>query len=78
MRMTTKKNDVTKRRSPSACRHPQHYETDWLGRTYVGCPICDRWKRNEGQISARGRQTSGGVNNSGARRRFLAPVFYSP
>jgi len=43
--MTTKKRAVTKRRSPSACRHPQHYETDWLGRTYMGCPICNRWKR---------------------------------
>jgi hypothetical protein len=40
-----KKRDVTKRRSPSACRHPQHYETDWLGRTYMGCPMCNRWKR---------------------------------
>ena len=43
--MTTKKRAVTKRRSPNACRHPQHYETDWLGRTYMGCPICNRWKR---------------------------------
>ncbi len=43
--MTTKKSDVTKRRSPNACRHPQQYETDWLGRTYMGCPICNRWKR---------------------------------
>jgi len=42
--MTTKKRAVTKRR-PSACRHPQQYETDWLGRTYMGCPICNRWKR---------------------------------
>lgn len=27
-----------------ACRHPQEYETDWLGRTYLGCPLCNRWK----------------------------------
>jgi hypothetical protein len=20
------------------------YETDWLGRTYAGCPICNHWK----------------------------------
>jgi hypothetical protein len=33
----------TKKRT--SCRHPQQYETDWLGRTYVGCPICNRWKR---------------------------------
>ncbi|HYL22364.1 MAG TPA: hypothetical protein VEU74_11430 [Gemmatimonadales bacterium] len=26
------------------CQHPVHYETDWLGRTYVGCPICNRWR----------------------------------
>ena len=26
------------------CRHPQQYETDWMGRTYLGCPICNRWK----------------------------------
>ena len=31
-----------KQRRP--CRHPQQYETDWLGRTYLGCPICNRWK----------------------------------
>ena len=43
--MTTRKSDVTKRRSPSVCRHPQRYETDWLRRTYMGCPICNRWKR---------------------------------
>ncbi|HMH81631.1 MAG TPA: hypothetical protein VK531_02070 [Gemmatimonadales bacterium] len=27
------------------CHHRQQYETDWLGRTYLGCPICNRWKR---------------------------------
>ena len=27
-----------------ACRHQQQYETDWMGRTYLGCPICNRWK----------------------------------
>ncbi len=43
--MTIKKRDTVKRRSPSACRHLQQYETDWLGRTYMGCPICNRWKR---------------------------------
>ena len=26
------------------CRHLQQYETDWMGRTYLGCPICHRWK----------------------------------
>jgi hypothetical protein len=26
------------------CHHRQQYETDWLGRTYLGCPICNRWK----------------------------------
>src|SRR2546430_12346184 len=51
MPMTIKKRDVTKRRSPSACRHPQQYETDWLGRTYMGCPICSRWKRSEEHTS---------------------------
>jgi len=20
------------------------YETDWLGRTLLGCPVCGRWK----------------------------------
>ena len=24
--------------------HVPQYETDWVGRTYVGCPICNRWK----------------------------------
>lgn len=36
------KTPRTKRRQP--CRHPPQYETDWLGRTYVGCLICNRWK----------------------------------
>ncbi len=31
-------------RKKKACRHLLHYETDWLGRTYVGCPVCNRWK----------------------------------
>jgi hypothetical protein len=26
------------------CRHGLYYETDWLGRTYLGCPVCERWK----------------------------------
>jgi hypothetical protein len=36
------KTDRTKRREP--CHHAPQYETDWLGRTLVGCPICGRWK----------------------------------
>jgi len=32
----------TARRAP--CRHRPVYETDWLGRTYAGCPVCNRWK----------------------------------
>jgi hypothetical protein len=31
----------TKRRR---CGHRVQYETDWLGRTYVGCALCNRWK----------------------------------
>jgi len=27
------------------CKHPVRYETDWLGRTYAGCPLCGRWTR---------------------------------
>jgi hypothetical protein len=27
-----------------SCRHRVQYETDWMGRTYVGCAICNRWK----------------------------------
>jgi hypothetical protein len=41
--MTTKQRAGGRRRRPT-CRHPQQYETDWLGRTYLGCPICNRWK----------------------------------
>jgi hypothetical protein len=26
------------------CKHPVQYETDWLGRTYAGCPHCSRWQ----------------------------------
>jgi hypothetical protein len=26
------------------CLHRVQYETDWLGRTYAGCPICGGWK----------------------------------
>lgn len=39
--MRTKARRTAPRRP---CRHPQQYETDWLGRTYFGCPICNRWK----------------------------------
>ena len=35
----------TKRREKRDCKHSVTYETDWLGRTYVGCSICGRWKR---------------------------------
>src|SRR5438105_12444880 len=52
------------------CRHPQQYETDWLGRTYVGCPSCNRWKLTkpkpapaDGKRLAAG--TSTGVRTSG-------------
>jgi hypothetical protein len=40
--MTTKQRAGGRRRT--TCRHLQQYETDWLGRTYLGCPICNRWK----------------------------------
>ncbi len=33
-----------RRKRREACQHPQRYETDWLGRTYLGCPLCNRWK----------------------------------
>ncbi len=31
-------------RKRQRCVHRVQYETDWLGRTYVGCAICNRWK----------------------------------
>jgi hypothetical protein len=31
-------------RGQGKCQHMQQYETDWMGRTYLGCPICNRWK----------------------------------
>jgi lipopolysaccharide biosynthesis regulator YciM len=34
----------TARRAPARCRHRVQHEADWLGRTYVGCPVCNRWK----------------------------------
>ncbi len=34
----------TTRRGRRMCKHQPRYETDWLGRTYVGCPVCGRWK----------------------------------
>lgn len=34
----------TKARQAARCHHGVRYETDWMGRTYVGCPICNRWK----------------------------------
>jgi hypothetical protein len=40
--MTTKQRAGGRRRV--TCRHLQQYETDWMGRTYLGCPICNRWK----------------------------------
>lgn len=42
--MNAKHHASGKRRGRATCRHPQEYETDWLGRTYLGCPICNRWK----------------------------------
>jgi len=39
MRKRTK--DRRRRRS---CTHRPQFETDWLGRTYAGCPICGGWK----------------------------------
>jgi len=36
--------NATTRRARSVCKHQPRYETDWLGRTYVGCPVCGRWK----------------------------------
>src|SRR5207244_6496174 len=41
--MRTRRTGVSKRRV-TACRHLQQYETDWMGRTYLGCPVCNRWK----------------------------------
>ncbi len=34
----------TQRSGRRPCKHPVQYETDWLGRTYTGCPLCGRWK----------------------------------
>jgi hypothetical protein len=42
--MSAKRRPVNRRRSSETCRHLPQYETDWLGRTYAGCPICNRWK----------------------------------
>src|SRR5579884_3370144 len=49
--MTKKPHPAVRRaaRTPRAarsgpCRHGLYYETDWLGRTYLGCPVCERWK----------------------------------
>jgi len=39
--MTTKRAE---RRRRTTCHHRPEYETDWLGRTYRGCPVCNRWK----------------------------------
>ncbi len=47
--MTPKKPHATRRRGPATCPHAPQYETDWLGRTYVGCPICSRWKLVKGK-----------------------------
>jgi len=42
--MPAKKRRLESRQSSKACHHVPQYETDWVGRTYVGCPICNRWK----------------------------------
>jgi hypothetical protein len=34
----------TARRSRIRCEHRPQHETDWLGRTYIGCPVCNQWK----------------------------------
>jgi len=41
-----RRHTTKRRRSPGQvrCRHRLQHETDWLGRTYVGCPVCGRWK----------------------------------
>jgi hypothetical protein len=36
----------------ATCRHPVRYETDWLGRTYAGCPLCNRWKLLKARLAA--------------------------
>ncbi|HEX9282898.1 MAG TPA: hypothetical protein VF882_03855 [Gemmatimonadales bacterium] len=41
MRRTQQK---PRRRRPVRCTHQPTYETDWLGRTYVGCAVCGHWK----------------------------------
>ena len=42
--MLAKKRGLRSRHSSKACHHALQYETDWVGRTYIGCPICNRWK----------------------------------
>src|SRR2546422_6023390 len=42
--MPAKKRRLESRQSSKAGHHVPQYETDWVGRTYVGCPICNRWK----------------------------------
>ena len=42
MRRKTIKRNV--KRAAAPCRHRAENETDWLGRTYIGCPVCRRWK----------------------------------
>jgi len=46
----------TDRRAPRrpgrrGCKHPVRYETDWLGRTYAGCPVCGRWKLQKTEVA---------------------------
>jgi hypothetical protein len=41
-RKKTVKHDAP--RAPARCEHRVEHETDWMGRTYVGCPVCHRWK----------------------------------
>jgi hypothetical protein len=42
--MRAKKRSPRSRHTSQPCHHAPQYETDWMGRTYVGCPICNRWK----------------------------------
>ncbi len=59
--MTKKPHPAVRRaaRTPRAarsgpCGHGLYYETDWLGRTYLGCPVCERWKLVKAKPAANG------------------------
>jgi len=49
--MATRTDRRAPRRAGRACKHPVRYETDWLGRTYAGCPVCGRWKLQKTEVA---------------------------